>query len=96
MARSGRILVLVTLAALAVSAVAFGTTAELRRTVPVTDTVNEDVQNQRLAMSAELKRFGCEEVSLTGFISPSKPSELVLLMTCMKWGTAQTYTPVKK
>lgn len=91
-----RIPVLVTLGVLAASAVAFGSTAELRRTVAVTDSVNEDVRNQRLAMSAELKRSGCEEVSLTGFISPNRPSELVLMMTCMKWGTGPTDTPAKK
>lgn len=96
MAWFGRIPELVTLGVLAVSTVAFGTTAELRRAVTVTDTVNEDVRNQRLAMSTELKRSGCEEVSLTGFISPNRPSELVLMMTCMKWGTGPTDTPAKK
>lgn len=42
-------------------------------------------------MSVEFKRFGCEEVRLPGFISPNKPSELVPVMTCMRWGTGVTY-----
>jgi hypothetical protein len=96
MAQSVRVLAVLAAVTLTVGTVAFGTTAELRRTVAITDTVNEDVQNHRVAMSAALKQVGCEEMSLLGFIAPNKPSELVLVMTCKKWGTGVSYTPAKK
>jgi hypothetical protein len=47
-------------------------------------------------MSTELKRVGCEDMSLMGFNSPDKRSELVLVMTCKKWGPGGSYTPAKK
>ena len=96
MMQSVRILMGLAAVMLSVGTVAFGMTAELRRTVPITDTVNQDVQTHRAAMSAELQRVGCEEMSLTGFNSPDKRSELVLVMTCKKWGPGASYTPAKK
>lgn len=96
MKKQVRVLVVLALVTLTVGTVAFGMTAELRRTVPITDTVNEDVQAHREAMSAELKRVGCEDMSLIGFNSPDKRSELVLVMACKKWGRGTSYTPAKK
>ena len=31
-----------------------------------------------------------------GFISPDKPHELILVMTCTKWSEGVTYAPAKK
>lgn len=90
------ILAMLAVATLTVGPVAFGMTAELRRTVPITDTVNEEVQTHREAMATELKRVGCEDMSLMGFNSPDKRSELVLVMTCKKWGPGGSSSPAKK
>jgi hypothetical protein len=56
--------------------------AELSRTIPVTDTVKDDIEQHRAAMASELKGLGCEKAHLTGFTSPTNPSLLVLVMTC--------------
>lgn len=79
------------LLAIVIVIIANGAEVELTRTLPITDTINEDARKAGEEMWTEFQQAGCLRAVLFGIVKSEKPHELELTLLCVEWNKNSPY-----